>query len=99
MTHRVLNSWPPLYIVEIFKNIVPKGFFGIPNIYGDIAILVTQPLWQLHRNQKLQTRFSRNHVFRASSGDRAGCTEPILMFQTLIDAELTSFWPVVKSSG
>jgi len=38
-----------IYIVEIFKNIVPKGFFGIPNIYGDIAILVTQlvrqPLW------------------------------------------------------
>ena len=68
-----------IYIAEIFKNIVPKGFFGIPNIYGDIAILVPQPLWQLHRNQKLQTRFSRNHVFRANATDTAGYTEPILM--------------------
>ena len=68
-----------IYIAEIFKNIVPIRFFGIPNIYGDIAILVTQPLWQLHRNYKLQTRFSRKHVFRANSGDTVGSTELILM--------------------
>jgi len=87
-------NWGEIFILEWFKAlvpsekkflsiffacIVPKRFFGIPNIYGDIAILVTQPLWQLHRNHKLQTRFSRKHVFRANSGDTTGSTEPILM--------------------
>ena len=34
-----------IYIAGIFKNIVPTRLFGIPNIYGGIAILVEQRLW------------------------------------------------------